>query len=278
MSIDRVIESFFSFREGKSYRCKYHNGVHYVDRVVINKDLVARYMLHGHEIAVLNRYGGNFYWLVLSNCGYSTRITIDTLNAILGYLKDKLGVDHGVSFHLKYGRLGRPIATYIRFGENTYLTGRVGLFFRPGVARPVVVVLDTSTKIYFFKDHPELRSLYRLYRRFVKLYDEVLELYNKYKDYKGGVDPDTYKAVKDMFKKMYGEDVDDAYDDFVRVSLTYNIATYKWGFEYYGVFARYIDDNDYATVVKNILNGEIAFAKYVADKLKRMLTIAKLVH
>jgi hypothetical protein len=245
-----------------------------VDNVEVDdhcENYCVNYWLHSWKIAVLSRYNNNIYGLVLDNQGYSTRITIDVLNDILRYLKDKLGVDHGVSFHLKYEKLGRPIATYIRFGERTYLTGRVELFFKPGVARPVIVVLDTSTKIYFFKDHPELRGLYKLYRELSKLDDEVKELYD---EYRRKISPEIHEIVRDMFRKMYGEDFSD--NEYGRIGEVYYILTDDWGFKYFGVFAKYIDDG-YAEFVRNFIKGEIVYAKYVVDKLRRLFTIAELI-
>jgi hypothetical protein len=283
MRRDRVIEAFFSFKDAKSYKCRYlyHNGNHYVDRVVVHKNAdnmpeskyKSKYKLHDVEIAELSRFSNDLYRLVLDNQGWSTRITIDTLNAILRYLKHEWGVDHGVSYHLKYRKLGNVVGTYIEFAGMTYLTGRVELFFRPGVARPVIVVLDTSTKIYFFKDHPELRSIYRLYRRFVKLYDEVIEMFKKYER---DIDPSTRKTINDMFKKMYGETL--PIHDYVidRLVTTYNTVAINWGFDYFGVFAQYVDD-DHAKFAKNLIKSEIAYAKYVMDKLRRLLAIAELI-
>jgi hypothetical protein len=77
-----------------------------------------------------------------------------------------------------------------------------------------------------------------------------------------------------MFRKMYGEDFSD--NEYGRIGELYHLLTDDWGFKYFGVFAKYID-NGYVEVVKNLIKGEISYAKYVVDKLTRLLAISKLI-
>jgi hypothetical protein len=283
MGREKLVEAFFNFRRARSIRClkcRYNNKKHYADEVFVRDDgCKSEYMLHGRDIAVLTRCDNDgVLTLWLDNHGIETRLFIDTLNLILKYLKDELGVDHGVSYRLKY-RYGSPDIAYIRYDGKTYLAiipNRVTISFMRGVKRPINVDLGVSKdkEIYFFRDHPELRSLYNLYRRFVRLYREVEALHYEYYKCVSKTDPESLVIIRDMFRKMYGEDL--SADDFDGLwQELYNLEA-NWGFHTPFLYAELVNRLG-VEYLRNYLRDKIALAERVLDRYKRFLAFVSLI-
>ena len=87
---EKCLKSFLEFRECKSYICRdncwrlhgYQPPHKYVDEVHVEGS-VARYLLHGHEIARLYHDDRGDLVLKLDTCRYHTFLTASVLNAIL---------------------------------------------------------------------------------------------------------------------------------------------------------------------------------------------------
>jgi hypothetical protein len=291
MDRNRVVEAFFDYKPAESHICRkricryvplqdVHADKHHADRVYVDS-CEAEYVFHDLGIANLSRCdrcdSGGCELLELSNHGYADRPLIDTLNLILRYLRDVLGVDHGVSFHIKY-KYGHPDFAYIKYNGRTYFAGFAGsvkIFFKRGDRRPAAVVLNNSEEIYFFKDHPELRSTYKLYRRLKKLYSEIMPIYN---EIRGFLESETYRKMPevflDMFRRMYGEDPS-ILADMHRIWHSLNDIEGK-GFYHSFVYARHVDSGN-AESLKNLLEREVAFMERVMDKYRRFLAMTRLV-
>jgi len=95
-----LIEKFFSFEEGRSYRCRIHddNRHRYVDEIVNVNNSMAWY-LHGNLIAHLYLANQDLI-LWIHHAGWKTQLTHDRLNGILWYVNKVYGVDMRIGMRI----------------------------------------------------------------------------------------------------------------------------------------------------------------------------------
>jgi hypothetical protein len=173
--MDRLINSFFSFRPARNWRCRFpeHYGAHYQDEVAAD-GATAEWRLHGHAIARLSKVDGGLL-LELRDAGYPTVTTVSRLNAILRKLCELYPAPE-MEFRLKYTSLGgHPDHTFFLVDGKAYnaeLLPEETVRIRIDPDGRAVPLLPPSAEYLYFMWHPELEWLRRLHRTVEKLLGE----------------------------------------------------------------------------------------------------------
>jgi hypothetical protein len=181
---ENLLRAFFEFRKERSYRCRYHDGRHYQDEIIVDSGSYSAWLLHGNRIASLWRLP-KYLRLELRTAGYPTLTTLSRLNGILWYLRDTLGVRHSVKFRLKYNKgLGRgmhPLHTYVVVDGRKYVVDRVELIIDPKLTRRrlIGVNVDISKEVVYVMDDPGLLKYRRIYKEIWRILNEAYELLNE---------------------------------------------------------------------------------------------------
>ena len=171
--MDRLVNSFFSFRPARNWRCRFpeHNGSHYQDEIAVD-GATAEWLLHGKLIARLLKLEGG--WLLeLRDAGYPTVTTVSRLNSILWRLCELYPDSPKMVFRLKYTSLGgHPDHTFFLVDGRAY---KLNLFpeetVRILVDGRAVPLLPTRAEYLYFMQHPRLEGVRRLYRAANRLLD-----------------------------------------------------------------------------------------------------------
>jgi len=176
--MDRLLDSFFSFRPARNWRCRFpeHYGAHYQDMVATDGGTEAEWLLHGNAIARLLKLEGGRLLLELRDAGFPTITTVSRLNAILSKALELYPDSPKMEFRLKYTSLGgHPDHTVLLADGRAYNTEllpgeTVRICIDPdGRAVPE---LPPSAEYLYFMWHPELEGIRKLYRAVEKLLDK----------------------------------------------------------------------------------------------------------
>jgi len=236
---ERLLEAFFEFREAHSYRCRYHAGDHYQDRIVVIEDPAPRsiWLLHNNRIASLQRLPGDVLELKLSTAGYPTVTTVSRLNGILRYLRDRLGVEHDVEFWLKYNRgIGygmHPLHAYVTVDGRKYVVNKIRL--RVDLeSRRLTVYVDESREVIYVTDVPGLERYRRIYKEIWRILNEAYELLMELYEKEGVVDRWTHSLCLTLYNRVWNKMYDLEMDALV--TGAYDERTL------YGVYVRRLDD------------------------------------
>jgi hypothetical protein len=172
--MDRLLESFFSFKPAASWPCRYHGGAHRQDEVAVSalgtEHATAEWRLHGNPIARLAKAPSGTQLLELSDAGWPTPTTMSRLNAILWFVTYRLGLPCDAVFRLKYDRAGRggcPEHTYVVVDGRTYRTSYLALKIDPA-AKAVEVEVDRAAEVAYFMNDKSLAYVRRLWYRLNK--------------------------------------------------------------------------------------------------------------
>ena len=177
---ERLFKCFIEFRECYNWVCRYHNGVHYQDEIVV-EGVRALWKLHGGVIAVLEKpQFGSMYILSLMDAGYPTLTTISRLNGILWYF-ERMGIENGVRFKLKYSK-GFGVGCY---PTHTYVTVN-GRAFRVSLVKIAIdmeskktsIFLDENSEVTYVRDDKKLEKIRRAYRQIDRLIDTTRDTIN----------------------------------------------------------------------------------------------------
>ena len=174
--MDRLVNSFFSFKPARNWRCRFpeHRGSHYQDMVATDGCAEAEWLLHGNVIARLSKLDGGLL-LELRDAGYPTVTTVSRLNSILWKLCELYPAPE-MEFRLKYTSLGgHPDHTYFLVDGKAYnaeLLPEETVRIRIDPDGRAVPLLPPSAEYLYYMWHPELDRLRRLHRAVEKLLDE----------------------------------------------------------------------------------------------------------
>jgi hypothetical protein len=193
---ERLFKCFIEFRNCHNWVCRYHNGVHYQDKIVVESDdegVRALWKLHGHVIAVLEKPQlGSTYILSLMDAGYPTLVTVSRLNGILWYL-EKMGIEHRIRFNLKYNKgVGAgcyPIHTYVTVNGKAFRVSFIKIAIDMD-SKKTSVFLDENSEVVYVRDDKSLEKIRRAYRQINKLIDDTKDVINNLRQRDG------YKAVE----------------------------------------------------------------------------------
>jgi hypothetical protein len=190
--MDRLLESFFSFKPAASWPCRYHGGAHRQDEVAVSalgtEHATAEWRLHGNLIARLAKAPSGTRLLELSDAGWPTPTTISRLNAILWFVTYRLGLPCDAAFRLKYdraGRGGRPEHTYVVVDGRTYRISYLALKIDPA-AKAVEVEVDRAAEVAYFMNDKSLAYVRRLWYRLRSACSEALRIIDGLKDSEDG--------------------------------------------------------------------------------------------
>jgi hypothetical protein len=189
--MDRLLDSFFSFKPARNWRCRFpeHRGAHYQDAIATDGGTEAEWLLHGRTVARLLKLEGGRLLLELRDAGYPTVTTVSRLNAILRKLRE-LHDSPEMEFRLKYtGLFGRPDHTFLLVDGRAY---KLNLFpektVRILVDGRAVPLLPIGAEYLYFMRHPGLEPLRRLYRAASRLLDGSKERLEEVGRFLSGVD------------------------------------------------------------------------------------------
>jgi hypothetical protein len=165
--LDRLADSFFSFKNDHSYWCHYPLcPKHYQDEIKVEAYRACWY-LHRNLIAKLTSlWPRKGYELYLTDAGWPTVTTMSRIGAILSRLEEILGRGLDVGMWLKFTSppRARPMYTYVYVGGRTYKTGELTIRFNPEEGTYEVEV-NWSKEFWMFRDRRELSYIASLYRR-----------------------------------------------------------------------------------------------------------------
>jgi hypothetical protein len=231
----RLLESFFEFREDRSYRCRYHNGRHYQDEIIVDSEVsYSAWLLHGNNIASLWKLP-KYLRLELRTAGYPTLTTISRLNGILWYLRDVMGIKHSVEFRLKYNKgLGRgmyPLHAYVLINGRKFVVDRVVLSINPIRGKLTSVEVDMSREVVYVMDDPRLLKYRRIYKEIRRILNEAYELLNELYEQRDRVDRWTCNLCFDLYNRVRNK-MYDLEDDALVTGYAYDEKTL------YGVYVR----------------------------------------
>ena len=191
--MDRLLNSFFSFRPARNWRCRFpeHYGSHYQDAVATDGGTEAEWQLHGHTIARLLKLDGGRLLLELRDAGYPTVTTLSRLNAILWRLRELYPDSPRMEFRLKYTQLvgGYPDHMFLMVDGRAYnlnlLPEKTVRILVDGRAVPL---LPTRAEYLYFMQHPRLEWLRRLYRGAKEALGEAWRRLGEVEGFLSGVD------------------------------------------------------------------------------------------
>jgi hypothetical protein len=172
-----LFRAFIEFRPAHNWKCRFHDGAHYQDEIVV-QDGASEWYLHNHLIARLRPIEHPVYELYLTDAGYPTVTTLSRLNGILWLFKLKLDIDLGVQFHLKYnGVPGYPVYTYIEYKGLDYLANGVNIVFNILFKRASVDIQGRA--IMHFMKHRELSYVRKLYYKLREIKSQLDDALNR---------------------------------------------------------------------------------------------------
>jgi hypothetical protein len=248
--LDRIIKNFFEFKPARSSKCRAHSYIHYRDEVRVTP-LSSRYYLHNNLIAKLSKLN-DVYVLDLTNAEFNTKVTIRRLNAILSYLKHRLGIHHDITFNLKYSTYGgTPIATYVSIGGKTYEVNHITLIYSDKLLH---IDLELDKEIKYFKDHKELNSIKRLYSKILSIQDKINQFIESYRTLTMNLD--TYEK----YNKLRYSYVNDLMVRFTKFRITY-------GLIHHGVFA-----NNDVGMIRELLKQFLKEYRWYYEQFKILFT------
>jgi hypothetical protein len=184
---ERLFKCFIEFRECHNWRCDYyeHRREHWQDETITIYDEhpVSLWKLHGHIIAQLHKPAyGNVYMLVLRDAGYPTPTTVSRLNDILYHLK-KMGIEHNVSYGLKYTKdrgtfRFYPVHSYVVIGDRKFRVDTVKLIIDFENRKLLSVFVDERKEVRYVMEDKSLERVRRAYRQINRLVDAIRDAIN----------------------------------------------------------------------------------------------------